>query len=217
MIVPDTGTKKLLEKAVSQYEASLEGSVASLYLTNRQITKEVARDFRLGFVENPLPGHEAYHGKLCIPYLTPSGVVDVRFRTVPLDGDPGKATTGAKYLSMPGAESRPYNLSALARPEQFIVICEGEFDTITAHMCGIPSVGFPGAQSWKNSYWRLFRYRRVAILADNDDHGEGHKFGMTIVKSVPRAVIISMPEKHDVNSFYIAEGREALRARVGLK
>lgn len=216
-MVPDTGTKKLLEKAVQTYQTSMEGSAASLYLANRRITKEAVTHFRLGFVENPLPGHEAYVGKLAIPYLTPTGPVDIRFRTIPPDGDPARASVGPKYLSMPGAESRPYNLDSLGRIEQFIVICEGEFDTITCWMSDIPAVGFPGAQSWKNFYWRLFRYRRVAILADNDDHGEGYEFAKKVVKSISGAVIISMPEGRDVNSFFISDGRDALRARVGLR
>jgi DNA primase len=207
---------RLLEKATSKYEAAFDGSDASRYLTNRAITKEVAHFFRLGFVEDPQPGHERYVGKLAIPYITSSGVVDIRFRTLPQDGDPSKSILGPKYLSMPGATSRIYNPLAIARQEMFIVICEGEMDTITAHMAGLPAVGIPGVTHWKNWYWRVFRYRRVAVLADNDDSGEGQRFAETVVNSIPSATVIAMPEGHDVNSFVVQDGIEALRRRVGL-
>jgi DNA primase len=175
MLVPPISSRKLLERATDQYEASLEGSPASLYLMNRALTKEVQTRFRLGFVESPLPGHEQYIGRLAIPYLTRSGVVDIRFRAVPPDGDPARAILGAKYLSMTGQTPRPFNTLALARQETFVVICEGELDTITADMAGLPAVGFPGVNSWQKMFWRMFRYRRVAILADNDDKGQGAK------------------------------------------
>jgi DNA primase len=117
---------------------------------------------------------------------------------------------------MPGATSRIYNPLAIARQEMFIVICEGEMDTITAHMAGLPAVGIPGVMHWKNWYWRVFRYRRVAVLADNDDSGEGQRFAETVVNSIPSATVIAMPEGHDVNSFVVQDGIEALRRRVGL-
>ncbi len=47
--------------------------------------------FRLGFVANPETGHEIYQGKLAIPYITPSGVIDIRFRSLNND-------SGPKYL-----------------------------------------------------------------------------------------------------------------------
>lgn len=214
MLVPQTSLRRLLERATDRYEASLEGSNASLYLENRGLTKEVQKKFRFGYVENPLPGHESYVGRLAIPYLTRAGVVDIRYRRIPADGDPTSPVFGNKYESMPGAESRPFNTLALARSESFVVICEGEFDTVTADMAGIPAVGFPGVETWKKLYWRMFRYRRVAILADNDDAGA--KFARKVAEDVNGSVIIGMPNGHDVNSFVLAEGIEALRKKVGL-
>lgn len=215
MIVPLPSTRKLLERATKEYEDSLDGSDGSLYLKNRSLTSEVQVRFRLGYVENPLPGHEKYRGRIAIPYITSSGVVDIRFRAVPPGGDPMGKVLGAKILSMPGSPSRPYNTLALGRQEQFVVICEGEFDTITADMAGIPAVGFPGAKSWERLYWRMFRYRRVAILADPDDAGE--KFAEKVSTSIPGSVIIPMPDGHDVNSYVMEHGVEALRKKVGLK
>ncbi len=85
--------RELLAKATENYEGNL--SEALPYLTGRGITEATARMFRLGFVGNPEAGHEPYLGKLAIPYLTPSGVIDIRFRSLNND-------SGPKYLSRPG-------------------------------------------------------------------------------------------------------------------
>ncbi len=57
--------------------------------------------FHLGVVDNPSPGHEGYKGKLVIPYITPSGVVDLRFRSIKGE-DP-------KYIGLPGAKTTMFN------------------------------------------------------------------------------------------------------------
>jgi len=115
--------RELLAKATENYEGNL--SEALPYLQNRGITEATARMFRLGFVANPEAGHEPYLGKLAIPYLTPSGVIDIRFRSLNND-------SGPKYLSRPGASTHIYNVQALNNDTDFLVICEGELDTIIA-------------------------------------------------------------------------------------
>ena len=71
--------------------------------------------FRLGFVANPETGHEPYAGKLAIPYITPSGVIDIRFRSLSND-------SGPKYLSRPGATTHIFNVMALQTDADVLVI-----------------------------------------------------------------------------------------------
>jgi len=68
--------RELLAKATENYERNLGEALP--YLVTRGITEATARMFRLGFVANPETGHEIYQGKLAIPYITPSGVIDIR-------------------------------------------------------------------------------------------------------------------------------------------
>ena len=68
--------KELLEKATESYAQNLQEIVP--YLQSRGITEQTAIMFRLGFVREPEMGHEPYVGKLAIPYLTPTGVIDIR-------------------------------------------------------------------------------------------------------------------------------------------
>ena len=88
-----------LEIATETYSQQLDE--AGRYLTSRGITKEAAQKHRLGFVASPMIGHEDMIGRLSIPYVTPAGVVEMRFRSI----DPN---TNPKYLSRVGSKTHMY-------------------------------------------------------------------------------------------------------------
>lgn len=196
-----------LEEATSRYHAQVAG--AGPYLQARGLNRAVADMFRLGFVADPMIGHEQYVGRLSIPYLSPAGPTDVRFRAVMDDGGP-------KYLSRPGAESHLFNVLAFQQDTDVIAVCEGELDTIIAHgMCEIPAVGVPGANGWKPWYSRAFAdYRRVLVLCDGDQ--PGRDLGKKIAQQIDVATVVSMPDGTDVNEVFLAEGPDGIRKRVGL-
>lgn len=203
--------KQSLDEAVTAYQSMIDG--AAPYLVTRGISKEAAVTRRLGYVApgNALVGHEQYEGRLVIPYLTPTGVVDIRFRsTDPLSEAP-------KYMGRPGVETTMYGVLAFQIESPYIAVCEGELDALVLQeMVGIPAVGVPGANSWKPYYWRAFEdYDRVFVFADGDQ--AGRDFAKKVASSVDTTVVIQMPEGHDVNSMYVAEGADALRKRAGLE
>ena len=198
--------KRSLQQAAEKYHSQLGPAVP--YLMARGVTQETASTFRLGFVAEPEIGHEQYRGRLAIPYVTPSGVIDIRFRA--LDSD-----EGAKYLTRPGASSHMYNVPAFQEDVDVIAICEGEFDTMIASQCGVTAVGIAGANNWKDWYHRAFRdYRRVLVLTDGDS--AGRELGKRIAQQIDVAVVVPMPDGMDVNEFVQAHGAQALRERVGL-
>lgn len=211
--------KKLLDKSVSHYEKKLfENELALTYLVKRGLTRETVESFRLGLVEDPLPesGHDFQVGRLSIPYITQTGIVQIRFRAIPFTGIPGDPEPSPKMKSEVGAGSTIFNVRALNNSDPIIYVCEGEFDAMSAVQAGLPAIGIPGANSWQSVYGRLLRFRRVVILADNDDHGEGMKFAETVQASTRGARIVLMPKGHDVNSFLIENQEEGLRKHVGL-
>ena len=197
-----------LWEATSRYRESLPGSPAAEYLESRGIPLNTP--FGLGFVAEPLPGHEMYRGCLAIPYLRWSqwrgwSVAAIRYRR--LDG--GKP----KYMTMPGDKARLYNTHALTRYSKDMAITEGEIDCVTAELAGVPAVGVPGAQMWKPFFRELFMgYRNVNILADGDE--AGMEFAKQVAKTLPNARIIPMPDGEDVNSLVLKQGKEALLERI---
>jgi DNA primase len=163
--------------------------------------------FRLGYVSEPEIGHEMYKGKLVIPYCTPTGVVDIRFRS--LNGD------GPKYLSRPGANTHIYNINALSSDGDLLVLCEGELDTIVATQAGFKAVGLPGANNWKPFYSRVLAdWGKIMLFCDGDN--AGREMAKNISRELENVFSVFMPEGLDVNDVYLAEGAEGLRKRAGV-
>jgi DNA primase len=188
--------KELLGKATKKYAESIH--LASDYLESRGISQEVARLASLGVVSEPETGHEQYAGRLAIPYITKTGVVDLRFRSLNPAVEP-------KYMGMTGAETRMYNVLDVEQAGDFIGVCEGELDTITLSYCvGIPCIGVPGANSWKRHYTRLLAdFERVFVFADGDQPGT--EFAKGLARELP-VTIVQLPEGEDVNSMFVQSG-----------
>lgn len=196
-----------LASAVARFEAVLAVDVeAQAYLAGRGFSPASANTHHLGVVPADMPGYEPYAGRLAIPYLTPAGIVDVRFRA--LHGEE------PKYLGREGSGRHMYNVPDLQVDTDIIAVCEGEIDTMTAStMCGVPCVGLPGANGWKSLWARAFQdYSKVVVLCDGDD--AGRDFGRRIKRDVDAAVSVHLPDGEDVNSMYVKYGADVIRERV---
>jgi len=198
--------KELLGKAAAGYAENIYQ--AEGYLKSRGIPLEVARLASLGVVAEPETGHEAFKGRLSIPYITKTGVVDLRFRSLNPAVEP-------KYMGMTGAETKMYNVLDVERASDFIGVCEGELDTLTLSACiGIPCVGVPGANSWKKHYTRLLAdFERVFVFADGDQPGT--EFARSLARELP-VTIIQLPDGHDVNSMFVQEGVDYFNQKMGV-
>lgn len=196
--------KDLLRKATTKYAGNI--FQAQDYLASRGIPIEAARLAQLGVVAEPEIGHEQYIGRLSIPYITKTGVVDLRFRSLNPAVEP-------KYMGLTGAETKMYNVLDIDRAGDFIGVCEGELDTITMSSCiGIPCIGVPGANSWKKHYTRLLAdFERVFIFADGDQPGT--EFARSLARELP-VTIVQLPEGEDVNSLYVSNGAQYFRDKI---
>jgi DNA primase len=193
-----------LLQATQRYAGTIE--LATEYLSSRHLSVEEASIFHLGVVADPLPGHEPYKGRLAIPYITPSGVVDIRFRAMHNE-DP-------KYMGLVGAKTTMFNTKACFVADKYICVTEGEFDCI---MMGVktqhPTIGIPGANNWKPHYAKILDdFEIVIVLADGD--AAGLEFGKKISRELGNVNIISMPEGEDVNSMMVKRGSECVDERI---
>jgi DNA primase len=196
--------KKNLQEAAEKYNQNL--SLAEDYLLQRGLTLKDGNRYLLGVVTDPLPGHELYKDRLVIPYITRTGIVDIRFRSID--------NTEPKYLGLPGASTHLFNVSALFRANDWIAVCEGEIDTITLDTkVGFPTIGVPGANNWKKHYYKLLAdFEKIFIFADGDQAGQD--FARQLAKELGTVTIISMPEGEDVNSIYVAKGADYFKSKV---
>ena len=196
--------RQFLLQATHQYASQIH--LATEYLSTRNLSVEEAQRFHLGVVKDALPGHEQYLGRLAIPYITPSGVVDIRFRALG-DVDP-------KYMGMPGAKTSMFNAQTVLTASDYICVTEGEIDCITVSVKTThPAVGIPGANNWKPFYSKILDdFDTVIVLADGDS--AGMDFGKKVSRELGNVNIVQMPEGHDVNSIVMLEGAEFINERI---
>lgn len=198
--------RNLLEEATRRYEQSLAGALA--YLAGRGIGPEVAKQFRLGYVDEAVVGDGRCVGRLAIPYRTPAGVVDIRFRAID-DAEP-------KYLGTGGSTTRLFNAIDLHTAGNVIALCEGELDTVVmSGLVGVPAVGIAGVSNYKKHFAHcLADYERVLVVMDADD--AGHRAADKLRKEIPNGVVVTPPRDMDINDWVNAEGPDAIREALGL-
>lgn len=180
-------------------------------MNDRALSLDIIKQFQLGLVLEPVASNETVRGWFSIPYLSPTGVLSMRFRRPPESEAP------MKYWSPKGTKTRVYHTNALLNPGHWLAICEGEFDTMAATQAGIPAIGIPGVQSWAG-YMRhmLSGFSRIIVLADNDDKGQGAAFGEMIAEQLEETKIVLAPAGHDVNSTLKEFGISGLRDKFGI-
>lgn len=216
--------REFLIEATKRYRLSLSGSPGQEYLERRNLltpeSQEALSAFRIGFVDDPLPGHEWYKGWLAIPYIrkgpsTGWSVATIKFRCIEDHVCEQVHPKVGKYMAHGGASTHIFNTLDLQSTDDEIAICEGELDAITAHLCGVPAIGVPGVQNWKDHYFRLLKGRkRIWMFADGDSYGEGLAKKISD-KMGDRVKIIQMPDGEDVNSMVGKYGKYALLKGMG--
>lgn len=177
--------------SVDEWRQALNGQpLCFQWLARRGLYHSAVEKFRLG-----------YDGeRITIPYYDWYGrVTDVSRRS--LNG--GRP----KYL-------RTSNVPFMVRSANAdrVVLCEGEIDTITAHMAGVKAMGVPGANAWEDVWGYLLRDCAVTIAFDGDD--EGHKATARVYQTLKRMGVevyaASIPEGEDINSLWVKGGRDLL-------
>ena len=169
------------------------------WLSNRGLKDRTIRDYLLGYD----PERKA----ITIPYLNALGQVRaVRWRN--MHGD-------IKYMQPKGSGSHLFHVKTSRKPK--VWICEGEFDAMILDQSGFPSVGVPGAVSFKDEWAYLFAYcDQVTVVFDADERGrEGaQKLTRLLGPLVSRLRMVRLPEGKDVTDLYL-EDKAKLYELVG--
>jgi DNA primase len=191
--------KASLEQAVGLYENQVNPAVE--YLLGRGIGRESIESFRLGFVSEPISGHEQYQGCISIPSLGPSGVYGLRFRSLRADGP--------KYLGLSGAPTRLFNIRDIHTATDTICVTEGELDAVILSQCGLKATGVSGANSWKRHHPRMMAgFEKVYIFGDGDKAGSD--FAKQVMASLDNGIRVRLPENLDVNEYFLKHGERGL-------
>lgn len=207
--LPSQKRRGLLAKATSQYAASVEHAMT--YLAARGIREEAIAKWQLGYVLEPMPGHENMRGRLAVPYLTPHGPVLIKFRCIQ-DHNCGELGHG-KYIYETGSTTYLFGVLSFRPDSRIICVCEGELDAISADIAGLPAVAVPGIENWKPHMQYCFEgYEEVIVLQDGDQAGV--KLANAVARSCENTRVVTFPSGSDVNQVLVEHGPAALRQRV---
>lgn len=206
--------RNYLERAWETYAPNLAD--AGAWLERRGISLEFAASVGLGVVRDPLPGHESARGYLAIPYLTDAGPVNFNFRCI--QGHNCKEISyHSKYVRSKGSGVNLYGVQSVASAGEWIVVTEGEIDALTWQQVGVPAIGIPGAENWKEHWSNVFEdFSRVYLAEDGDGAGKDLWNAMTehIDQSSTLVVRMKMPDGEDSNSMYLKSGKDYLLGRI---
>lgn len=194
---------KMTDADVSKYQKSMPTHITS-YLHDRGITDEIITSKRLGYW--------SFYGAnwITIPIFDEKGAI-LFFK---LRRDP-QGPEGNKYMFYPtGSEAKLYGENHLQNNDEFIVICEGEFDQMILEKNGIVSITSTGWVGTFKDAWveKLSPLKEIYICFDNDEAGK--KWTQALVDKIsaryPDKIIytISIPENcgKDVSELFISGG-----------
>jgi DNA primase len=210
--------KASLTSIAKRYHDDLDDRTLA-YFARRGLDDQALSTFRIGTVLEPAEGHEIYTGRAVLPYITPTGVVNLKFRCVE-DHERCKDHGHEKYYSLSGYGTRLYNVLALTKDSPVIAITEGEIDAISLqYKLDIPTVAYPGATQWRgNPHWPLIfeGYETVYVIADGDKPGQDA--AKEVASTMRNAEIVQCQDGEDANSTCLTEGgRKWLAERLGVE
>lgn len=219
----DDSLKKNLALKADTYTSQLQDGVSPIVLAGRSYLNErllwsATVKYKLGVVDEPLPGDEQHIGRLVIPFLTLAGVRGVKYRCI-VDHN-CKDEGHPKYTQPHGQEQRLYNALAYFGDHDAIGVCEGELDAITAseHL-GLPTFGVPGASQWKKQgyHWQLVLrdFATVVVFADGDPPGK-QLASEIACDAGAGSRIVYCDDGQDINSMIVAGLGDELLKKAGL-
>ena len=174
--------EKLINKS---HEELLNTEYALEYLTSRGITEETLKKFKLGY-ENDW---------ISIPHYVNEKPVSIKYRKI----------SHKEYKRLYGTPSVLFNLDNLTPDLDYVIITEGEFDTIKGSQEGIVNIigTTTGAESFQDR-WLPFlkRFKKIYICFDSDETGQRGAQKVAETLGLNRCFNILLPEK-DLNDYLL--------------
>lgn len=183
------------------FEEALDDPKHREFLRSRGLTLATAHEWHIGWV-NGL-------GRYSIPIVDGNGQV-VNYRLYKPNVARDKMIWRIKGKE---ATQKVFGANHLPTPCSWVVLHEGEFDTILSSQDGFPAITqTQGSKFFKAEYLKYFQDRVVFICYDNDDAGrEGRNVALEKLRNVAEAVyFIDLPgEGTDYTDFRVELGKSA--------
>jgi len=166
------------ERQVQSWMKKLRGTPSALaYLRRRLLSKRIVQHYKLGWdgTRITIPIRNEFglciNAKLCTPLSKEKKFKMLNYRDKKKDVSYGSPVT-------------LFPLSVLLeKTNDFIVVCEGEWDTLALLSIGIPAItSTAGGKSWPHNLSWLFKYKDVVLAYDNDKPGV--KYGKRVIRQL---------------------------------
>lgn len=184
-------------------------AVGKKFLNKRGITDEV--------IANNKIVSSSDNKSIVFPYLIDGKIINYKTRN----------TDGKFFTQSKDAEPIIYNYDK-CRNSESIVICEGELDSLSWEVAGIPfhtsvNMGAPNVgdknidkklECITNCYEVFEQATRVFIATDEDDNGRNLQKELVRRFGVEKCLLVDLSPFKDANEVLLAEGVESLRERL---
>ncbi len=184
-------------------------AVGKKFLNKRGITDEV--------IANNKIVSSSDNKSIVFPYLIDGKIINYKTRN----------TDGKFFTQSKDAEPIIYNYDKCRNSEN-IVICEGELDSLSWEVAGIPyhtsvNMGAPNIgdknidkklECITNCYEVFEQATRVFIATDEDDNGRNLQKELVRRFGVEKCLLVDLSPFKDANEVLLAEGVESLRERL---
>ena len=165
-----------------------------------------AKGLPLEFLKKLGLSDRRYQGRVAvrIPYLTESGEEkSARFRTALEKSDEG----ADRFKWRTGSKAMLYGLWRLEKIREagWVVLVEGESDTQTLWYHGIPALGVPGVDTWKEAWTEhLEGVGRIYAVIEPDKGGETLKDKLSASGIRGRLHLLELGEYKDASELHLA-------------
>ena len=164
---------------------------------DRGISKETLDRLQVDLISN----------KIAFKYYKGVDLVNIKYRT-----------KDKKFSQTKDGQSCFYNLNTI-KASDYVIITEGEIDTLSYEEVGLRSISVPAGGGKKNldfidnSAQYLKSIERFYLSLDNDD--KGHEMREELVRRLGKAkcYLIDLGDYKDANEYIVHEGRDALKER----
>ena len=171
----------------------LSGTKALEYLTDREITLQAIKEFKLGLKK------KSGTDQLVIPHFKNGNSVNAKYRTLP--------PAEKKFHRWDNGESILFNQDCLERIDgDEVILLEGELDLIALYSQGYRNVVSTtiGANGFKPEWVVLLKgFNHILIVYDSDKAGQEGAKKVAKLLGLDRCRNVLLPTK-DVNDFFMA-------------
>ena len=174
------------------------------YFEKRKISRSTVETFGITEGREWMPQDQKEHRTICFNYYLDGELINIKFKTA-----------DKKFKMVKDARKIPYNVDSI-KDSEYVIICEGEEETMVWHQSDLRAVSVPNGASrnnnnldWLDSTYELFENKTIYLATDNDEPGRKLKQDIARRFASHDIRLIEFPESEkDANDCLLRYGQD---------